>query len=62
MCKLAVKGFGLRKPDPVMSGGIIECVFHRLQKAGMIECWIVISNVTELNHVFAYHFGRPNVD
>ena len=60
--KLAVEGLGLRKPNPAVRCGIFEGVFHRLQKAGVIEYWITISNVMELNHLVAYHFGRPNVD
>ena len=62
MGKLAIEGFGLREPDPTMSSGILKCVFHRLQKAGVIENGVVISNVLVLNHVIAYLFVRPNVD
>ena len=58
MGKLAIEGFGLREPDPTMSSGILKCVFHRLQKAGVIEYWITISNVLVLNHAVAYHFRR----
>jgi len=58
MGKLAIEGFGLREPDPTMSSGTLKCVFHRLQKAGVIEYWITISNVLVLNHAVAYHFRR----
>jgi len=55
--ELAVEGLCLRKPDPVMTGGVLERVFHRPQKAGVIEDGIVISNVTVQSNVMRSYWN-----
>jgi len=59
--KFSVEGLSLREPDPVMIGGILERVFHRPQKAGVIEDGIVISNFTKFDHVANRHFYKQPV-
>jgi len=44
-----------------MIGGILECVLHRLQKAGVIENRVVISDVTKFDHVANKHFREQTV-
>lgn len=61
MCKFLVEGLCLRKPDPIMIGGIFKCVLHRLHKAGVIEDGIVISNFTKFDHVADKHVYKQPV-